>query len=73
MAGRADGWRSGARSIHDAIFGDLTGADAVYGILRLTDGDFVLDPEMAPVDDKIGIPTHHLLLEAMRRLDESGR
>ena len=60
-------------SIHDAIFGDLTGADAVYGILRLTDGDFVLDPEMPPVDDKIGIPTHHLLLEAMRRLDESGR
>ena len=60
-------------SIHDAIFGDLTGADAVYGILRLTDGDFVLDPDTPPVDDKIGIPTHHLLLEAMRRLDESGR
>jgi len=60
-------------SIHDARFGDLGGAEAVYGILRLMDGDFELEPDTTPVEDVIGIPTHHLLLEAMRRLDEEQR
>ena len=60
-------------SIHDAVFGDLTGADAVYEILRLTEGDFALDPTTEPIEDRIGIPAHHLLLEAMRRMDEAGR
>ena len=60
-------------SIHDAVFGDLTGAEAVYGILRLTEGDFALDPDMDPIEDRIGIPAHHLLLEAMRRIDEAER
>ena len=59
--------------IHDARFGDLGGAEAVYGILRLVEGDFELEPDMTPVEDVIGIPTHHLLLEAMRRLDEEQR
>jgi hypothetical protein len=57
-------------SIHDARFGDLQGAEAVYGILRLTQGEFALESDGAPLEDAIGIPTHHLLLEAMRRLDE---
>lgn len=60
-------------SIHDATFGDLGGAEAVYGILRLVDGDFALEPDDTPIADAIGIPTHHLLLEAMRRLDEEQR
>ena len=60
-------------SIHDASFGDLQGAEAVYGILRLMEGDFALEPDNTPVEDVIGIPTHHLLLEAMRRLDEEQR
>lgn len=60
-------------SIHDAMFGDLTGAEAVYGILRLTEGDFELDSNMDPIEDRIGIPAHHLLLEAMRRMDEAER
>ncbi|MDH3655075.1 MAG: DUF4388 domain-containing protein [Myxococcales bacterium] len=60
-------------SIHDARFGELSGAEAVYGVLRLTDGEFTLEPQSAPVPDVIGIPTHHLLLEAMRRLDEEQR
>lgn len=60
-------------SIHDASFGDLGGAEAVYGILRLTEGDFALESNDTPVADAIGIPTHHLLLEAMRRLDEEQR
>ena len=60
-------------SIHDARFGDLGGAEAVYGILRLVEGDFELEPDTTPVEDVIGIPTHHLLLEAMRRLDEEQR
>jgi hypothetical protein len=60
-------------SIHDARYGDLVGAEAVYGVLRLTDGDFTLEPVSGPVDDVIGVPTQHLLLEAMRRLDEEQR
>lgn len=60
-------------AIHDARFGQLCGAEAVYGVLRLTDGDFALEPQTEPVADSIGIPTHHLLLEAMRRLDEEQR
>ena len=60
-------------SIHDARFGDLGGAEAVYGILRLMEGDFALEPDTTPVEDVIGIPTHHLLLEAMRRIDEEQR
>ncbi|MBW2588218.1 MAG: DUF4388 domain-containing protein [Deltaproteobacteria bacterium] len=60
-------------SIHDARFGDLGGAEAVYGILRLMEGEFALEPDTTPIEDVIGIPTHHLLLEAMRRLDEEQR
>ncbi len=60
-------------SIHDARFGELIGAEAVYGVLRLTEGDFTLEPQTSPVEDVVGIPTHHLLLEAMRRLDEEQR
>ena len=60
-------------SIHDARFGELAGAEAVYGVLRLTEGDFTLEPMGAAVEDVIGLPTHHLLLEAMRRLDEDQR
>jgi hypothetical protein len=60
-------------SIHDARFGELSRAEAVYELLRLTDGDFTLEPQTTPVPDVIGIPTHHLLLEAMRRLDEDLR
>jgi hypothetical protein len=45
----------------------------VYGILRLTEGEFALEPDSGPVEDVIGVPTHHLLLEAMRRLDEEQR
>jgi response regulator RpfG family c-di-GMP phosphodiesterase len=46
-------------SIHDARFGDLGGAEAVYGILRLMEGDFELEPDTTPVEDVVGIPTHH--------------
>jgi response regulator RpfG family c-di-GMP phosphodiesterase len=60
-------------SIHDARFGERSGAEAVYGVLRLTDGDFRLERQTALVPDVIGLPTHHLLLEAMRRLDEEQR
>lgn len=60
-------------SIHDARLGDLHGADAVYAILRFREGSFSLVPADVSVEDAIGIPTHHLVLEAMRRLDEDQR
>jgi hypothetical protein len=60
-------------SIHDARLGELRGSEAVYAILYFTEGSFSLVPADVFVEDAIGIPTHHLLLEAMRRLDEDQR
>ena len=42
-------------------------------MLTLTEGDFALEPDDTVVQDAIGIPTQHLMLEAMRRLDEEKR
>ncbi|MCA9536935.1 MAG: DUF4388 domain-containing protein [Myxococcales bacterium] len=63
----------GGGAISDARFGDITGADAVYALLALRDGEFALDPSFLPLRNAINLPTESLLLEGMRRLDESGR
>jgi response regulator RpfG family c-di-GMP phosphodiesterase len=63
----------GGGAICDARFGDLGGADAVYALLSLTDGEFALDPSFLPLRNTINLPTESLLLEGMRRLDEGGR
>jgi response regulator RpfG family c-di-GMP phosphodiesterase len=69
--------RDGTGEIHfaegnvvDAAWRELRGHDAFYAMLRVTDGEFALDPSF-----KAGVRVIHqssdaLLLEGMRRMDE---
>jgi response regulator RpfG family c-di-GMP phosphodiesterase len=59
--------------IYDASFGDDLKEEAFYEMLLLTGGDFELDPNFKPTERKIALGPESLLLEGMRRLDESGR
>ena len=63
----------GSGAICDARFGSLSGAEAVYAMLGLTDGEFSLDPSFEPGENVINQPSESLLLEGMRRMDEAGR
>ncbi|HEY8429691.1 MAG TPA: DUF4388 domain-containing protein [Sandaracinaceae bacterium] len=56
--------------IHDAMFGDATGEEAFYAMLKLSDGTFSLDPSFVPPRRVIHTSAEGLLLEGMRRLDE---
>ncbi|MFW6023505.1 MAG: DUF4388 domain-containing protein [Myxococcota bacterium] len=60
----------GEGEIHDARLGDRQGEEAFYPLLKLTDGDFELDPTVVPERRTIHLPAEGLLLEGMRRLDE---
>jgi response regulator RpfG family c-di-GMP phosphodiesterase len=59
--------------IYDANFGERLKEEAFYEMLLLHGGDFELDPNFKPTDRKIELGPESLLLEGMRRLDESGR
>lgn len=59
--------------IFDASFGELQREDAFYAMLNLTRGDFELDPNFRPTERKIEMSPESLLLEGMRRQDETGR
>jgi CRP-like cAMP-binding protein len=54
--------------------GDVKGKDAFFAVTRWADGEFRLEGDTAqPSDDEhIAIDTMALLMEAMRRMDESG-
>jgi HD-GYP domain-containing protein (c-di-GMP phosphodiesterase class II) len=56
--------------IHHARFGDHEGEEAFYRLLRLTEGEFELDPEAMPTRRTIEGTCEGLLLEGMRRFDE---
>ncbi len=67
----------GAGEIHfaegnvvDAMFGSVKGESAFYAMLKLTDGDFALDPSFKPGNRVIHQSAEALLLEGMRRMDE---
>jgi DNA-binding response OmpR family regulator len=60
-------------AIVDAAFGDLSGADAFYGIVGVKKGDFTIDPTVVPGEKTINTSPEMLLLEGLRRLDEAGR
>ena len=57
-------------SVFDAIWADLRGETAFYAMLKLTDGDFALDPSFKATNRTINQSAEALLLEGMRRLDE---
>jgi response regulator RpfG family c-di-GMP phosphodiesterase len=59
--------------IFDASFGERLKEEAFYEMLLLRGGDFELDPNFKPTDRKIELGPESLLLEGMRRLDESER
>ena len=54
-----------------ALLGAVRGEDAFYAMLKLTDGDFALDPQFKPQQRVINQSSEALLLEGMRRMDEN--
>ncbi len=59
-----------AGNIVNAVWAGKKGEDAFYSMLRIEDGDFVLDPAFKPGERVINASSEALLLEGMRRLDE---
>ncbi|MFH2008838.1 MAG: DUF4388 domain-containing protein [bacterium] len=47
------------------------GEEAVYDLLRVEEGDFVLDSDVRATQTTIQMTTERLILEGMRRMDES--
>lgn len=62
-----------AGEIFAAQFGSHRGEEAIYAMLALKDGSFELDPSFHPPSREIHASAESLLLEGMRRMDESGR
>jgi response regulator RpfG family c-di-GMP phosphodiesterase len=60
-------------AIMDAVLGRRKGEDAFYAIVRLTKGEFKIDPTVTPPEKVIQMSPEMLLLEGMRRLDEASR
>jgi response regulator RpfG family c-di-GMP phosphodiesterase len=59
-----------AGAVVNAKWGAIKGVDAFYQMLKLTDGEFQLDPSFKPQERVINESAEALLLEGMRRLDE---
>jgi len=59
--------------IYNALWSSLRGEEAFYSMLNLTEGDFALDPNFKAPQQVIQASPEALLLEGMRRMDESGR
>ncbi len=57
-------------AVMNALWANLKGEDAFYAMLKLTDGDFELDPSFKTTERVINQSAEALLLEGMRRLDE---
>lgn len=57
----------GARS------GELAAEKAFYALLGLKTGSFDFDPAVELEEDEVNLPTESLLIEGMRRLDETYR
>jgi response regulator RpfG family c-di-GMP phosphodiesterase len=57
-------------NVMNALWGAQSGENAFYAMLKLTDGEFELDPSFKATDRLINQSAEALLLEGMRRLDE---
>jgi response regulator RpfG family c-di-GMP phosphodiesterase len=57
-------------NVVNAKWEDLKGERAFYAMLKLTDGDFGLDPSFKSTERAINQSAEALLLEGMRRMDE---
>ncbi len=54
-----------------AVYREFTGADALYQLLAWKDGEFELAPDTPPPERTIDASPEQLLMEGMRRIDES--
>jgi response regulator RpfG family c-di-GMP phosphodiesterase len=59
--------------IYDASFGEHQHEEAFYQMIKLSQGDFELDPSFRPTEQTIKLSPESLLLEGMRRMDEASR
>jgi response regulator RpfG family c-di-GMP phosphodiesterase len=57
-------------AIVNASLGDLKAEPAFYAMIKLTEGEFALDPSFKPTARAIQQSAEALLLEGMRRMDE---
>lgn len=62
-----------AGDIYAASYGAKSGDEAVYAMLTLKDGSFDLDPTFRAPKRDVNASAESLLLEGMRRMDESAR
>ncbi|MGC4070436.1 MAG: DUF4388 domain-containing protein [Polyangiaceae bacterium] len=60
-------------NVFNALWSTLRGEEAFYAMLRLSEGEFALDPTFVAPQQLIQSNPEALLLEGMRRLDEAGR
>ncbi|MFQ5736215.1 MAG: DUF4388 domain-containing protein [Thermodesulfobacteriota bacterium] len=58
-------------NIVHAVYRDFTGTAAFYQLLAWRDGEFEVEPEAAPPERTIDGSPEALILEGLRRLDES--
>jgi response regulator RpfG family c-di-GMP phosphodiesterase len=56
----------------NAMWGPARGTEAFFAMLHVSEGEFSLDPSFKPGARVIQVPVEALLLEGVRRLDESG-
>jgi len=60
-------------AIFNALWANLRGEEAFFAMIGLTEGEFSLDPNFTAPQQVIQDSPEALLLEGMRRLDESAR
>jgi CheY-like chemotaxis protein len=56
-----------------AVYGSVTGDEAVFKVLRWTDGNFQIDFEKSTTQETTTLNTQGLLMEGLRLLDEAQR
>jgi hypothetical protein len=59
--------------VQHAVYGKLIGDEAVFKVLRWTDGSFQVDFERKTTEQTTQLNTQGLLMEGLRLLDESQR
>ncbi|MHB8655673.1 MAG: DUF4388 domain-containing protein [Terriglobia bacterium] len=59
--------------VSHAVYGDLKGNDAVFKVLKWTEGDWRLDFSKIPDERTTTMSTQGLMMEGLRLLDEANR
>ena len=59
--------------VKHAVYGAVVGDEAVFKVLRWTDGNFQIDFEKSATNETVTLNTQGLLMEGLRLLDEAQR